>query len=455
MSGQAHFIGIGGAGMAVVAELYLARGWHVSGSDARESAALNRLTGLGAQVHVGHRPEQVAGADVVVVSTAVQPDNVEVIAARAAGIEVVHRSVALARAAADLDMVAVAGAHGKTTTSAMLAVGLRTAGLDPSFAIGGKVLAYGTGAHLGSGPMFVAEADESDGSFLTYHPAIAVVTNVEPDHLDHHGSAERYQQAFVQFAATIRPAGLLVTCIDDPGAAALARSARDAGVRVCGYGTDAEAQVRIEIVELQADSSLARLHHDGHATAVQLKVPGEHNLRNATAAWCAGVELGVPAQDMAQALAAFAGTARRFEERGVAAGVRVVDDYAHNPTKVAAAVATARRATSGRVLVLFQPHLYSRTEQFAEQFARALAGADEVVLAPIYGAREAPRPDVTSGLIGDRLANARYLPDRLQAAAAIASSARAGDLVVTMGAGDVTELAEVILRELRSRVQEP
>ncbi|MFV0427486.1 MAG: UDP-N-acetylmuramate--L-alanine ligase [Beutenbergiaceae bacterium] len=448
MSEGIHFIGIGGAGMAVVAELYLARGLRVSGSDARDSGALDRLAELGAQVWVGHDRAHIAGARTVVVSTAVQPDNVELVAAREAGLEVIHRSVALARAGADLRFVAIAGTHGKTTTSAMLAVGLRAAGLDPSFAIGGKVLAYGTGAHLGTGEVFVAEADESDGSFLTYHPQIAVVTNVEPDHLDHHGSADHYEQAFVQFAETIAPDGLLVTCIDDPGAARLAQVAGQAGVRVCGYGTHERAQVRIEIDQLAADRSVATLWRGSERTPLQLSVPGEHNIRNAAAAWSVGVELGLAPERMAGALGEFGGTARRFQHRGTAGGVRVVDDYAHNPTKVAAAVATAKGATRGRVLVLFQPHLFSRTRAFAEDFAAALAAADAVVLAPIYPAREAPIPGVTSQLIEQHLPHARYVPDRLQAAAAIVDAAQPGDLVVTMGAGDVTELAELILQSL-------
>lgn len=448
MSARYHFIGIGGAGMAVVAELFLARGIHVSGSDAREGAALGRLRELGAQVWVGHDRSHVIGADVVVVSTAVPSDNVELAAAHEAGLEVIHRSVALARAAEGLDIVAVAGAHGKTTTSAMLAVGLRQAGADPSFAIGGKVLAFGTGAHLGTGSTFIAEADESDGSFLTYGPAIAVVTNVEPDHLDHHGSAAQYEAAFEQFAATIAPGGLLVTCIDDVGAARLAQRARSMGVRVVGYGVSDDADVRLEVVDLAAHGSSAQVHAAGSSTTMSLAVPGMHNVLNATAAWCVGVEVGVPPAQMARALSTFGGTARRFEERGIAAGVRVVDDYAHNPTKVAAAVATARRATQGRVWVLFQPHLYSRTQDFAQQFADALAGADEVVLIPIYAAREQPRPGVTSQVIGEHLEHARYIDDRDLAVATIASHAEPGDLVVTMGAGDVTELAAGILDRL-------
>ncbi|GAB2595754.1 UDP-N-acetylmuramate--L-alanine ligase [Pseudactinotalea suaedae] len=462
-SGRVHFVGIGGAGMSVVAELVLARGAAVSGSDARESANLARLRGLGARIWVGHDAQHVDGAAQVVVTSAVREDNPEVAAARAAGIEVIHRSTALAQAATGLDVVAVAGAHGKTTTSAMLAVALQAAGADPSFAIGGTVLALGTGAHLGGGRAFVAEADESDGSFLRYAPRIGVVTNIEPDHLDHYGTAAAFEAAFVEFAGTIRSGGLLVACADDPGSARLAASARAAGVRVQTYGTSADADVRIEIGDLGPAGSVATLRSvaapadtagEPQPVVLTLAVPGEHNVRNAAAAWCAGVELGVDAALMAQALGTFEGTARRFQDRGTVAGVRVVDDYAHNPTKVAAAVATGRRAAGeGRLVVLFQPHLYSRTLDFAAEFAEGLVDADEVVLTAIYGAREQPRPGVTSALITDRLPGSRYEPDRLEAARTVAALARPGDLVMTIGAGDVTELADVIMAALEERAR--
>lgn len=447
-----HFVGIGGAGMSVVAELALARGERVSGSDAKDSATLARLRTLGAQVWVGHDARHVTGARAVVVSSAVREDNPEVLAARAAGIEVVHRSTALAQAASGFDVVAVAGAHGKTTTSAMLAVALTRAGADPSYAIGGTVLATGTGAHLGSGRAFVAEADESDGSFLRYTPRVGVVTNVEPDHLDHYGSAAAFEAAFVEFAGTIRPGGLLVACADDAGSARLAASARELGVRVRTYGTDEGADVGIEIRDLAATGSTAVLRAPEGTAELVLAVPGAHNVRNAAAAWCAGVELGVEGAAMAAALGTFEGTARRFQLRGEADGVRVVDDYAHNPTKVAAAVATGRRfAGQGRLVVLFQPHLYSRTSDFAAEFAASLGAADEVVLTAIYGAREQPLPGVTSELITSRVPGSRYLPDRLEAASAAAALARPGDVVMTIGAGDVTELAEQILNELAVR----
>jgi UDP-N-acetylmuramate--alanine ligase len=460
-----HFIGIGGAGMSVVAELFLAAGRPVTGSDARASAVVDRLRGMGASVHVGHRAEHVVGAGTVVVSTAVRPDNPELVAARDAGIPVIHRSRALALAAEGKDFVAVAGAHGKTTTSSMLAVALAEVGADPSYAIGGEVVALGTGAHAGSGAAFVAEADESDRSFLAYRPRVAVVTNIEADHLDHYESEAAVHEAFEEFAARIVPGGLLVACRDDDGAARLAAAVGAGGTRVRTYGTAAAApaaadDVAVDVLRLGAAGASARLtwRRPGvPAVEVELvlAVPGRHNVLNAAAAWSAGVELGAGPAALAAALGTFTGTRRRFEARGEAGGVRVVDDYAHHPTEVAALLAAARVAAgAGRVLVLFQPHLYSRTLAFADEFAAALVAADEVVLTAIYGAREDPRPGVTSELVTDAMARrgagerARYVPDRLDAARTVAALARPGDLVLTVGAGDVTELPGPILEAL-------
>lgn len=467
MTERVHFIGIGGAGMSVVAELFLARGHAVSGSDAKDSAALQRLAGLGAHVRVGHAAEAVEGATTVVVSTAIREDNPELLAARAAGTEIIHRSVALARAAAGLDFVAVAGAHGKTTTSGMLATALAEVGADPSYAIGSVLVSSGTGAHLGSGRAFVAEADESDLSFLNYRPRVAVVTNVEADHLDRYGSTAAVHEAFERFVDRVEPGGLLVACADDAGSAALAAGAAGNGVRVQRYGVadavaagawpepppSARPDVLLHDVRLSGDGSTAVLRQQGEDDVeLRLGVPGAHNLRNATAAWCVGVELGVDRAAMARALGAFTGTARRFQLRGEVAGVRVVDDYAHHPTEVAELLKAARAAArGGRVLVLFQPHLYSRTQAFAAEFAAALDAADEVVVTDVYGAREDPVPGVTSALVTDRMRSGRHVPDRLAAAAAVAEAARPGDLVLTVGAGDVTELGETILAALAAR----
>ncbi|GAA4423812.1 UDP-N-acetylmuramate--L-alanine ligase [Georgenia halophila] len=463
MAERFHLVGVGGAGMSAVAELLAARGHEVSGSDQKDSALLAHLRSVGVRTWIGHDPGHVPDGASVVISTAVRESNPELAAARERGLPVLHRSEALARAATGLDLVAVAGAHGKTSTSAALAVALAAAGRDPSYAIGGTVLAYGTGAHLGSGRAFVAEADESDRSFLNYTPRIAVVTNVEPDHLDQYGSAEAYRRAFEEFAARIRPGGLLVACADDAGSLDLAGHVLAAGTRVVTYGRAPAgpdgAEAHVEVATRERGAHLRRVRADGRDEAeLVLRVPGAHMLLNAAAAWAAGLELGVGPQDMADGLGTFTGTGRRFEDRGSAAGVRVVDDYAHNPTKVAAAVATAReQAGDGRVLVLFQPHLYSRTQAFAEKFGEALAAADEVVVTDVYPAREEPVPGVDGSLITTAMpglasgGRARYVADKAAAAGAVADLARDGDVLVTVGAGDVTELGQVILDRLRAR----
>ncbi|ACQ80659.1 UDP-N-acetylmuramate/alanine ligase [Beutenbergia cavernae DSM 12333] len=465
-----HFIAIGGAGMSVVAELALAAGHVVTGSDAAESAALRRLADLGARVEVGHRAAAVEGADVVVVSSAIRGDNPELVRARELGVEVLHRSAALARIANERELVAVAGTHGKTTTSAMLAVALTEAGLDPTAAIGAVVRDWSSGARVGAGRVFVAEADESDSSFLAYAPRVAVVTNIEADHLDHYADTDALVEAFREFARRIVSGGLLVACADDPGSLELARWATAQGIRVRTYGVGGEpldpASDHVRITDLELDATSARAEvtlvtADGLGPGpvrLRLAAPGRHTVLDAVAGWAAGLELGADAEQLAHGLARFTGTARRFETRGEAGGVRVVDDYAHNPTKVRAALEAARLAVGdGRVLVLFQPHLYSRTAAFATAFADALDAADVVVVTGIYGAREDPAPGVTSALVTQAEPPGRaargaapfaLVPDRLAAAHEIAGRARPGDLVLTVGAGDVTELAAVILADL-------
>lgn len=438
-----HLIGIGGAGMSVVAELLAARGHAVQGSDAKDSAVLARLAGQGIRTFAGHDAAHVGEGMVVVVSTAIRPDNPELARARELALEVIHRSEALARAAEGMDFVGVAGAHGKTTTSAMIAVALREAGLDPSWAIGGTVVGIGSGAHLGTGRVLVAEADESDRSFLNYAPRIAVVTNVEPDHLDHYGSEKAFTRAFHDFVGRIVPGGLLVACRDDAGAADLLDVARARGIRCVSYGRGVASVPGDLVVDAET------VVRDGERHPLVLGVGGDHNRLNAAAAFAVGLELGVAPGTMATALRAFSGTGRRFEERGRRGDVRVVDDYAHHPTEVAATLATARAAVGGgRVLVLFQPHLFSRTRQFADRFAAALDLADDVIVTAIYPAREDPLPGVTSELITRTMARGRYVEDRHEAARVLAGRARPGDLVLTMGAGDVTELAGEILEAL-------
>ncbi|MDO5049645.1 MAG: UDP-N-acetylmuramate--L-alanine ligase [Actinomycetaceae bacterium] len=454
-----HLIGIGGAGMSVVAELLHARGATITGSDALESKNVEHLRGLGITCFVGHDASQVPPESTVVVSTAVRESNPELSVARARGQKVIHRSQALAIAAQGMDFIAVAGAHGKTTTSGMLASALSGVGTDPSFAVGGVVTGFDTGAHLGGSKVFIAEADESDKSFLNYTPRIALVTNVEPDHLDNYGSREAFEQAFVDFAGKIVDGGLLIVCSDDEGAARLGKSyAQTLGGRVASYGTKpvgvldelgiwhAENHAVISNTNLSAEGASATVQYLGRELELHLKVGGAHNLLNAAGALLVGIELGVDADQMAQGLSAFVGTGRRFEFKGEVGGRRLFDDYAHHPSEVVATLKQARvEARGGRVLVLFQPHLYSRTKNFADRFAEAFCLADQVYFTDIFAAREDPMPGVTSGLIADRVPGSKLVPDMTQAAMALADQAQPGDLCITMGAGSVTSMGDVIL----------
>ncbi len=447
--GRVHLVGVGGAGMSAVAALLVARGLEVSGSDSSQRG-LGPVRAVGVNAYEGHLAAHVDGAGTVVVSSAIRPTNPELVRARELGIPVLHRSQALAALGNGRRTVAVAGAHGKTTTSAMVATVLAHAELDPSWAIGGNVRgASGDpvgGAHPGGGDVLVIEADESDGSFLAYTPQIAVVTNVEPDHLDHYGSVAAFEQAFIDFAA--RVSGTLVVCADDPGARRLAQSAP------CPVRTYGRSDADVLVGEWVASGTGGRTtvtEPGGERIDLTLAVPGEHNALNAAAAWTVARLLGVDAHAAAAGLATFTGTGRRFELKGAVAGVEVYDDYAHHPTEVTALLRAARAVTRGRVLVLFQPHLFSRTKAFAQQFAQALDLADEAVVTDVYAAREDVDPAVTGELITARSAHGRFVPDMVDAAHVVAGLARPGDLVLTVGAGDVTMLGEVILADLEGR----
>ncbi|MEU0530582.1 UDP-N-acetylmuramate--L-alanine ligase [Amycolatopsis tolypomycina] len=453
---RAHLIGIGGAGMSGIARILLARGAFVSGSDAKESRALLSLRAQGAELFVGQAASNIAALSqppsAVVVSTAIKETNPELAAAREAGIPVLHRAQALAGLMEGHRVACIAGTHGKTSTTSMLTVALQHCRLDPSFAIGGDLNESGANAHHGEGGVFVAEADESDGSFLTYSPSVAVVTNVEPDHLDHHGTAEAYTKVFTEFVSRIVPGGLLIVCADDAAADELGQQAAELGVRVRRYGrTATDAQV-LDYAPAP-DGGVVRLLLDGSELSVRVAVPGEHMALNAVAALLAGIELGAPVEGMVEGLAAFGGVRRRFEFKGRAGDVRVYDDYAHHPTEVAAQLRAVRTAAgSGRVIVVFQPHLYSRTKTFSTEFAEALSLADEVVVLDVYGAREEPEPGVTGALIADKVTAAVHYEPAFDVAAPLAAGlAKPGDLVVTMGAGDVTQLGPEILAELDKR----
>jgi UDP-N-acetylmuramate--alanine ligase len=465
--GRVHFVGIGGAGMSGIARILLARGTRVSGSDAKDSAGLAALRALGADVHVGHDAAHLAhlaAGDTVVVSSAVRESNPELAAARAAGLRVLHRSQALAAVMQGRRGVAVAGTHGKTTTTAMVTVALQHCGADPSFAIGGELTEGGANAHDGSGDVFVAEADESDGSFLLYRPLVAIVTNVEPDHLDHYGTPEAVAAAFDAFCDSVQPGGVIVACGDDPGAARMAAAARerraDVTVRTYGFGDPGPAATEpgapLDTGVALADDGTVSLTVAGAAAGeLRLRVPGRHNVLNAAAAFTAVTGLGFPAAETAAGLEGFTGTRRRFESRGVVNGVAVVDDYAHHPTEVAAVLRAARDVTGGRVLAVFQPHLYSRTRIFGAEFGAALGLADEVVVMDVYAAREDPEPGVSGALVADAVPLPRervaYVPSWSAVAAEVAGRTRPGDLVLTLGAGDVTMLGPEILTALAAR----
>ena len=446
-----HFIGIGGAGMSGIARIMLARGMAVSGSDAKDSVLLTALRAEGARVHVGHDPAHLADARTVVANSAIRATNPELVAAHERGLTVLHRSQALAALATGHRVVAVAGTNGKTTTTSMLTVTLQHAGLDPSFSIGGELTESGTNAHHGSGDVFVLEADESDGTFVVYGPDVAVVTNVQPDHLDHYGDLAGVEAGFAAFAASIRPGGVLVACADDAGSARLAQTAAAQGIRVVTYGESAGADLRL--VDLRADTTGCRfavVDRGRRIGDVSLGVPGHHNALNALAAVTAALSLGTPAPVALAGVATFGGTRRRFEARGRAGGVQVFDDYAHNPGKVVAAVATGRQvAGDGRLVVVFQPHLFSRTRDFAAAFGAALGGADEVVVMDVYAAREDPLAGVSGALVAaavplpaDRVA---YVPSWSDTADAVRDRLRPGDVLLTIGAGDVTLLADEVL----------
>ncbi|MET0964921.1 MAG: UDP-N-acetylmuramate--L-alanine ligase [Nakamurella sp.] len=462
---RAHLVGVGGAGMSGIARILADRGFAVAGSDARHSAVLDGLAARGVRTAVGHDAANLAllpgGPTAVVVSTAVRPDNPEVLAARAAGVPVVRRADALAALMVGYRGVCVAGTHGKTSTTSMLTVALQQVGLDPSFAIGGELTGSGLGAHHGAGDIFVAEADESDGSFLSFSPHAAIVTKLEPDHLDHHGTAEAYTAVFDQFIDRIEPGGFLVVCADDPGTAALASRADLRRVITCGRSDAAMVRLLDGLPAVDAAAGDVRgpavRLTDGQWVGLTLSVPGDHMMLNAVAALAAGVELGVDPHALANGLAAYTGVRRRFELKGEVAGITVYDDYAHHPTEVSAQIAAARgvlessavSSAGGRLAVVFQPHLYSRTASFAAAFGAALAGADLVVVLDVYGAREDPQPGVTGELIATAVppgsATVLYHPDRPSAAEFVAGVLKPGDIVITMGAGDVTTIGPELL----------
>jgi UDP-N-acetylmuramate--alanine ligase len=454
--GRVHILGIGGAGMSAIARVLLARGVRVSGSDAKDSRRLAALRALGASVQVGHDPAYVeSGAvDTVVVSSAIADSNAEVRAAQARGVPVLSRAAALGALMRGHRPVAVSGTHGKTTTTSMVTVALQHCGADPSFVIGSELHESGANAHLGSGDIFVVEADESDGSFLHLSPVVGIVTNVEADHLDQYASLRDIEAAFDSFLAGVD--GFAVVCVDDPGGRALAERAAASGVDVRTYGATPDADFRFETHHGGGRGRTFDVIHRGVRIArTALQVPGVHNVANATAALATGVGLGFAAPVLADGLAAFSGTKRRFEYRGTANGIRVFDDYAHHPTEVEATLRAAREvAAGGRVVVAFQAHRYTRTAAFAADFGRALGLADDVVVMEVYAAGESAIPGASGEAIASHIPSGTavtFEPSWSAVPAVVVDRARPGDLLMTMGAGDVGMLVPDILSALRDR----
>jgi UDP-N-acetylmuramate--alanine ligase len=439
-----HVIGVGGVGMSAVASVLASMGQEVSGSDLKASAELERLVSLGVDAQVGHDRDHLDGVDVVTISTAIPASNIEVLEARQRGIPVLRRAEVLAAIAATRDTVAVAGTHGKTTTASMLALVMVEAGLRPSFIIGGDINEVGSGAAWGPGNWLVIEADESDGTFLSLQPQIAMVTNVEADHLDYYGSLTAMQDAFGRFLASGQAA---VVCADDPTASALGR---DLGAT--SFGTSEHADYRmVELSFARSSSRFRVVHKDQSLGEFQLAVPGLHNARNACGAIVGGLLVGASEEAIRRALGRYGGVARRFEFRGERGGVTFVDDYAHLPSEARAALAAARDGGWQRIVAVFQPHRYSRTASLWRDFADAFTDADVLVVTDIYGAGEAPRPGVTGRLIIDAVsaahpeAGGRYLASHHELVSFLRATLRPGDLCLTLGAGDLTVLPDELL----------
>ena len=448
-----HFIGIAGAGMSGLARIALSHGLSISGSDSKDSSVVLALRALGAEVHIGHDAIHLDGADIVVFSNAISASNPEIKRSQELGVPLLTRAQALAILMSASKSIAVAGTHGKTTTSSMLTVALQACGIDPSFAIGGTLTASGSNAHRGTGDYFVAEADESDGSFLEYRPFSAIVTNVEHDHVDFFATKESVMNIFTEFAQSISPQGFFIYCKDDAGAVEIA--ATEFLATKVSYGQDEGADLLIDSIKLLPGGSTARALWKGRAVGtIELQVPGHHNLLNAAAALAMGLSIGQPAAALLEGLASFQGAGRRFELKASVAGIRVIDDYGHHPTEIDVTLTAARRyAGDGRVLVIFQPHRYSRTQAFLDQFASSLDLADLTILLEIYPASEKPIAGVSASLIAQKMERGRFIPNFLEASEEIISMAKPGDVILTLGAGDVNSLAPIIVQGLERRFE--
>jgi UDP-N-acetylmuramate--alanine ligase len=452
-----HFVGIGGIGMSGIAELLANLGYEVSGSDAKRTDVTERLETLGVRIAAGHDARNVGAVDVVVISSAIRSDNPELAEARTHGIPVIPRAEMLAELMRLRYGIAIAGAHGKTTTTSMIALILDRAGLDPTAVIGGRLSAFGSNARLGTGDYMVAEADESDRSFLKLSPSIAVITNIDHEHMESYGTWDNLQQAFADFANKVPFYGAVVACVDDvPVRELITRLTR----RVITYGLE-EAEVTGTNMRLQAFGSsctVAQRRSNGRQDVLgdlHLHVPGRHNVLNALAATAVGIEVGLPFSKIASGLAEFRGAERRFQTKGEVNGVMVVDDYGHHPTEIAAVLAAARAGIDRRVIAVFQPHRYTRTQQLMKDFGPALAAADAIVLTDIYAAGEPPIEGITIDVLADRVratagASVTLVKAIDEVPAAVAAMCRPGDLVITLGAGSIGGVADRILDALKA-----
>jgi UDP-N-acetylmuramate--alanine ligase len=453
--GSVHFVGIGGAGMSGIARLFLSAGIRVTGSDIRSTETVEALRASGVPIAIGHAAENVSDADTLVVTGAIAEDNPEYVAARERGLPIVHRAKALAWLTRNHRTVAVAGAHGKTTSTAMIVTAMLALKQDPSFVNGGVIRSLGVSAATGTGDVFVVEADESDGSFLLYDTAISLITNVDPDHLDHYGSEQAFEDAFVTFARTARERVIISS--DDPRSISVTGRLGDRAITT--FGQDAAADIRLHSVKSAATVSFS-LAYEGADYSTRLRVAGLHNAINAAGAFGVLVALGFEPQESLDAIALFDGTERRFELRGRVNGVSVYDDFAHHPTEIRAALSGARGVVgAGRIIPIFQPHLYSRTREMAREFAETFESlADHTVVVPIYGARQDPEPGVTGRLITDLFedqSRVRYFDDWQLAAEYAASIARDGDFVIPMGGGDIYRVIPQLITALEQATVDP
>ncbi len=446
-----HFVGIGGAGMSALAKILVEKGYEVSGSDVKESAMTEVLAKLGAKIYIGQKAENVQGAEAIVVSTAIRDTNPEVVEAARLGLKKLHRSDVNAFLINNSKGIAVAGAHGKTTTTSMLGVALDYEGVSPSIIIGGEVDYLGSNARLGKSDYLVSEADESDGTFLKYYPYVGIVTNVEDDHLDHYGTMENIIKAFTQFLNQVRPEGFGVVCFDNENIRNIVKNVK---TRCISYAIDHEADYQAVNIQTDTDGTVFEVVHKGENLGqVRLHVPGRHNVLNAMAAIVTGVELGQTVPAMAEGLSMFHGAKRRFQTKGRINGIWIVDDYAHHPTEIATTLKAARQTKPGRLICAFQPHRYSRTQLLQKEYGSCFQEADILILTDVYSAGEDPIPGIDGELLVKEVVEQTgkkpvYIQDKKEIAGYLQSIAQPGDLIMTMGAGDIVKSGEELVELL-------